>query len=66
MSATSERTDRRRRHADDPTIAITVNIPRALLARLDDAVIALGGTRSGRIVQAVTVWLSQQSEAGDG
>jgi hypothetical protein len=56
--------DRRKRHADNPTVPITVNIPIALRNALDEVVVELGWTRSGAICVAVTEWIARQEDAG--
>ena len=55
-----QRVDRRRRHAADPTIGVTVSIPVALRQALDAVVVARGATRSGMIAMAVRAWLERQ------
>jgi len=57
------RIDRRKRHADDPTVAITVNISVALLAQLDDYVVDQRATRSGAIRIAVMQMLKGQAKS---
>jgi hypothetical protein len=57
------RIDRRRRHANDPTMAITLNIPVSLRAELDRVTGEMGWTRSGAIVVAVREWLERQEDA---
>ena len=60
-----EKIDRRKRHSDDPTIAITVNIPVTLKQQLDDVIIERGtGTRSGLITMAVSEWLTKLEQNG--
>lgn len=56
-------TDRRRRHADDPTMAITLNIPISLRTELDRVTKEMGWTRSGAIVAAIRGWLARQEDA---
>jgi hypothetical protein len=58
------RIDRRRRHADDPTMPITVNIPISLRTDLDTVVAERNATRSGLIVMAIRAWLDRQEGAG--
>jgi len=53
----STRVDRRKRHGDDPTMPITVNISISLLAELDDYVVSINGSRSGIIRLAVIDFL---------
>lgn len=55
------RIDRRKRHADDPTMPITVIIPVSLLAQLDDFVVENNATRSGMIRIAVAEMLRAKS-----
>jgi hypothetical protein len=57
------RIDRRRRHADDPTESVTLNIPVSLRTELDRVVGEMGWTRSGAIVAAVRGWLARQEDA---
>ena len=61
VSAT--KVDRRKRHANDPTVPITVNIPLALRTALDTYVVAKGSTRSGIICLAIRKWLEEQENA---
>jgi hypothetical protein len=55
--------DRRKRHADDPTVSITVNISVALLMQLDDYVVEQRGSRSGMIRIAVIQMLKGQAKS---
>jgi metal-responsive CopG/Arc/MetJ family transcriptional regulator len=54
------RIDRRKRHADDPTTPITVNMPDSLRNELDRVIAERGGSRSGFIKIAVTEWLERE------
>ena len=60
----SPRIDRRRRHAADPTVGITVNMPIALRTALDEVVVARNATRSGLIAMALRVWLEGEEARG--
>ncbi len=53
----ARRPDRRRRHADNPSIPMTVNLPRQLKERLEAAVLRRKTTRNGIISQALIAWL---------
>ena len=64
-SESETRIDRRRRHAADPTVAVTVNIPVSLRIALDQVVGERGWTRSGAIGIAVRGWLARQEDASD-
>jgi hypothetical protein len=67
MQATAEPAptgDRRKRHAHNPTVPITLNIPIALRNALDEVVVEQGWTRSGTICMAVTEWLARHEDAG--
>jgi hypothetical protein len=52
--------DRRRRHASDPTVPITVNIDVVTLRRADSYVVASNGTRSGLIRRALNEFCDRQ------
>jgi hypothetical protein len=56
------RIDRRRRHANDPTMSITVNVPVSLRTDLDRVTGEMGWTRSGAIVAAIREWLGRQDD----
>ena len=56
------RIDRRRRHADDPTESVTLNIPISLRTELDRVTGEMGWTRSGAIVAAIRGWLARQED----
>lgn len=60
-----EKIDRRKRRSNDPTTAITVNIPIALKDRLDELVIETRATRSGMICMAIRNWLTEREEMED-
>jgi hypothetical protein len=55
--------DRRRRHANDPTMPVTVYIPDALQTELEQVTKEMGWTRSGAIVAAIREWLARQEDA---
>jgi len=57
------RIDRRKRHADDPAISVTVVLPVSVLTALDDWVVANRYTRSGAIKCAVTEMLRDKMKA---
>jgi predicted transcriptional regulator len=52
--------DRRRRHAGDPMVAISIELPVRLQEALDDLVVARGGTRSGFIRIAIAEWVARE------
>jgi metal-responsive CopG/Arc/MetJ family transcriptional regulator len=56
-------TDRRRRHADDPTVPITVNVDVTTLNRADTFVVETRGTRSGLIRAALNEYLDRRDRA---
>jgi predicted transcriptional regulator len=59
------RLDRRRRHADNPSVPISVNLPLRLKERLDRIVVARRATRNAMISQALTMWLDAQERAAE-
>jgi predicted transcriptional regulator len=63
QSAPMARPDRRRRHADNPSVPISVNLPLKLKQRLDRVVIERRATRNAMISQALTMWLDAQERA---
>ncbi len=63
--ASPHRPDRRRRHADNPSIPMTVNLPKHLKERLDTYVLRHGTTRNGVISQALIAWLNTHDNPAD-
>ncbi len=59
------RPDRRRRHADNPSIPMTVNLPMRLKERLDAYVLQRKTTRNGVISQALIAWLNTHDNPGE-
>ncbi len=65
QQAPPARIDRRRRHADNPSVPISVNLPLRLKERLDHVVVARRMTRNAVISQALTMWLDAQEQAAE-
>jgi hypothetical protein len=58
MTMGAVKIDRRKRHADNPSVPINAGLPRRLLQRLDDEVVRRRATRNGVIAQALTAYLN--------
>lgn len=60
-SAMPARSDRRRRHAHDPTISVNFTLPISLANAVDDVAIARRWTRNAVIRAALEHWLAAEA-----